>query len=329
MKLARAGGTGVGVFFVLSGFILSYVYADKFASHSIGYGKFMFARISRVYPLHLVTLLVYGTLGAAGLLLLLPQDNHYTFILNLGLLQAWGFTDLVSWNEPAWSISTELFAYLLFPFLIGPLTKAGWRMLIAAACLCGVWLTVFPYNYLVHWLQAIGFVSTGRHQFAYGYSLTMFFGVFMAGCVAFCVMRKLGPKMTPAVSDATALAGVALLVWWCIRANGDIMPWQFTLGSVLVVAGLSGDSGIGKMLFGNDVAFFLGKISYALYLSALLTEAVVVRFVWPVPLWLNLSAALVSATILHYGVEKPAQSWLKGLRRATPEPVQFNGDVVR
>ena len=50
--------------------------------------------------------------------ILFPSNNSYNFLLNVFLMQELGFTYLVSWNQPAWSISTEMFAYLLFPFLI-------------------------------------------------------------------------------------------------------------------------------------------------------------------------------------------------------------------
>lgn len=43
--------------------------------------------------------------------ILSPSDNSYAFLLNVFLIQAWGFTDLVSWNQPSYSISTEMFAY--------------------------------------------------------------------------------------------------------------------------------------------------------------------------------------------------------------------------
>ncbi|QCS24280.1 hypothetical protein FEC77_03590 [Rickettsia parkeri] len=49
MNIARLGSLGVVIFFVLSGFILCYVYNTRLS--------FLFARIARVYPLHLFMLL--------------------------------------------------------------------------------------------------------------------------------------------------------------------------------------------------------------------------------------------------------------------------------
>ncbi|MFV0251061.1 MAG: acyltransferase family protein [Rickettsia aeschlimannii] len=57
MNIARLSGLGVVIFFVLFGFILCYVYNTRFYTHTISYKSFLFARIARVYPLHLFMLL--------------------------------------------------------------------------------------------------------------------------------------------------------------------------------------------------------------------------------------------------------------------------------
>ncbi|ALA61781.1 hypothetical protein AL573_03615 [Rickettsia amblyommatis] len=60
MNIARFGGLGVVIFFVLSGFILCYVvYNTRFYTHTVSYKSFLFARIARVYPLHLFMLYAY------------------------------------------------------------------------------------------------------------------------------------------------------------------------------------------------------------------------------------------------------------------------------
>ena len=55
------GGTGVDLFFVLSGFIMAYVYVEEriqWNNFLIFYRKFILSRIARIYPLHLITLLL-------------------------------------------------------------------------------------------------------------------------------------------------------------------------------------------------------------------------------------------------------------------------------
>ncbi|MDU0356368.1 acyltransferase [Paraglaciecola aquimarina] len=113
------GSLSVDLFFVLSGFILHHVYKDKNIHKS--YRKFVFTRLARIYPLHLVTLL---TLLFITLVLDDFSDRYnpeyYTglsFFLNLLLVQNWGFIP-PSWNMVSWSISAEWFMYLLFPFMV-------------------------------------------------------------------------------------------------------------------------------------------------------------------------------------------------------------------
>lgn len=153
MDIARLGGLGVVVFFVLSGFILCYVYDTKFYMHVVNYKSFLFARIARVYPLHLFMLIVVLIQSFYYPNIMLPSDNIYTFILNLFLIQSWGFTDLVSWNQPSWSISTEMFAYLLFPFLISYMQRLSILKLLLMLLFVSYWIIYAPYVSLINWMQ--------------------------------------------------------------------------------------------------------------------------------------------------------------------------------
>ncbi|WP_081420973.1 acyltransferase family protein [Rickettsia asembonensis] len=189
MNIARLGGLGVVIFFVLSGFILCYVYNTKFSTKTISYKEFLFARIARVYPLHLFMLLFTLVSSFSYPIPLLPSDNFYTFFLNIFLIQAWGFTDLVSWNQPAWSISTEMFAYLLFPFLISFMQRLSIIKLLIILLFVSYWVISSPYASLIDWMQVHKWINTEGVQFAHGKSLIMFLGVFIFGCITFFITK--------------------------------------------------------------------------------------------------------------------------------------------
>lgn len=122
----------VDLFFVLSGFVLTYKYADTFKTlDGAKYLIFMSKRLTRLYPLHLITLLFiaafylfahrYGVLIVPDSFKLL--NNKTTFVSNLFLLHSSGLFDkgcynCTSWNYPSWSISVEFLSYLLIPFFI-------------------------------------------------------------------------------------------------------------------------------------------------------------------------------------------------------------------
>jgi len=114
----------VDFFFVLSGFVIALNYRGRFAAPDLpGTVQFYLLRLARVYPLHLVMLglflvnplviLLFSGQGTPGS----RYDPAY-FVMSLFLVQNWGFTKELAWNIPAWSISAELFAYLVFPLMI-------------------------------------------------------------------------------------------------------------------------------------------------------------------------------------------------------------------
>jgi peptidoglycan/LPS O-acetylase OafA/YrhL len=121
----------VDFFFVLSGFIMAYVYANIFYEQvdKSGYWKYLRARFARIYPLHLFTLLVLVGLElvkmtAGGGSAFTDKFNLTALAANIFLLQAFDlscpplFWCSTYWNEPAWSISVEFVIYILFPFIL-------------------------------------------------------------------------------------------------------------------------------------------------------------------------------------------------------------------
>jgi peptidoglycan/LPS O-acetylase OafA/YrhL len=104
-------GQGVSFFFVLSGFILAYVYPKLSTYADVRY--FLHARFARIWPAHLATfLLAYWVLSM--------EWDFKVALANLALVHAWIPHRLFyfSYNAPSWSISTEFFFYLVFPVLI-------------------------------------------------------------------------------------------------------------------------------------------------------------------------------------------------------------------
>jgi peptidoglycan/LPS O-acetylase OafA/YrhL len=117
----------VDCFFVLSGFILCYVYGTGPCTSLQAAGRFLNARFARIYPLHLATLLFL-----VALMFVLPAISHQAaapvpwahFILNLFDIHAWGFLDSYDFNFPSWSISVEFAAYLAFPLICFALMRS-------------------------------------------------------------------------------------------------------------------------------------------------------------------------------------------------------------
>jgi peptidoglycan/LPS O-acetylase OafA/YrhL len=149
--IVSKGYLWVEFFFALSGFVLFYVHGARFGAGLTAEAvrSFLVSRLSRLYPLQLVTLLAMGILevdrrivGARQLGVpffdVPPFEGRTagTFLSNLFMVQAWGLHDgLLSWNAPAWFVSVELFLCLMCPVLILVMGRRfGWR----AAALGGV-----------------------------------------------------------------------------------------------------------------------------------------------------------------------------------------------
>lgn len=116
------GYLAVDLFFVLSGFVITVAYQTRIDSARL-YGTFIKKRIARLYPLHLLTLLLYLSIGLAATRGMLHLDNSskynlHEFFYNLTLTHAWGFAHGFSFNTVSWSISAEFAAYLLFPLIL-------------------------------------------------------------------------------------------------------------------------------------------------------------------------------------------------------------------
>ena len=114
------GSLAVTFFFVLSGFILTYVYHDRLNNFG-DLKRFAFNRFARIWPLHLVCLLVSSWLLGNGSLTWIFNENRLpVLITNLLLLHSWVPDNdwVFSFNGVSWSISAEAFFYAVFPILI-------------------------------------------------------------------------------------------------------------------------------------------------------------------------------------------------------------------
>jgi peptidoglycan/LPS O-acetylase OafA/YrhL len=121
------GYLAVDLFFLLSGFVLTHVYRG-FELTRQSYFNFLKARLARIYPVHLMILVV-----------LLPMLNTRPDFSSGGLLSSLFLMQSpwhsISWNYASWSISAEWHCYLLFPILvINYRTRSNSVLLITLVC---------------------------------------------------------------------------------------------------------------------------------------------------------------------------------------------------
>jgi len=153
-NLVRSGWMWVDFPFMLSGFILSHVYARDFKQVITwsGYAHYLGARFARIYPLHLFTLLI-AFIGsviivniAAGLdPFFKAMFDPSTSIASLFLLQGMHLYRIAPLNTPSWSLSTEWWMYMIFPLLVPAFPSLKWHGKLVTLSLIAAFYLVLMY----------------------------------------------------------------------------------------------------------------------------------------------------------------------------------------
>lgn len=305
--LVRDGYLGVDIFFILSGFILTHVYYEAFRPFNRReYWRFLTIRLARIYPLHLFAL------GVLLLLVCLPGFvQRYPpsffqasgFILSALLLQNWT-PQAVMWNGPAWSLSAEWAAYLVFPLLLTLIRSVRTR----AGALMGAAISLM--------LLAGIFIAQDRAMDAVGpkAGLLRLIFEFTAGCFLCRAYREGLPQNFPwGITDGLALAALAACFSWPALAPLSVLPFGY------LILSLAQHDGSLQWLTSRKLIVFLGEISFSLYLMHWILIQISEWFAS----WLGRSFAqtasvlllpemLLVAIVTWHFVEKPA----RGLGRA-------------
>lgn len=305
----------VDFFFILSGFVIAHSSADRVGSLR-GYGQFLIRRLARIYPLHLLTLglAIALALAATALRIRLGAPERYAFDsipANLLLLQAWGFSDRLSFNIVSWSISAEWFLYLTFPL---------WFWLARALKLR------FSLALLVLWFVVIRFLE---HRFGlvpwndrtYQFAMIRAVPAFFLGIALWLTWKdRLSDRECPASITYALSAGVLVLMWF--RVPGEILIVAF---AAVILAGAmapaSADSPMSRLL---------GNASYGLYMWHHLIGTIIFALLAPRSTTITVAtiaiatAVSIIASILSFRLfESPAKNAV--LKAFAPPSPKGNG----
>lgn len=119
----------VSFFFVLSGFILVYVYPAL--NNSRDRYHFLLARVARIWPAHIASFLLLLILAPMTLRPTISDSVPWIILTNIFMVHSWIplWNYFLSFNGVSWSISTEFFFYLCFPLLIYRWSQTWFRKL--------------------------------------------------------------------------------------------------------------------------------------------------------------------------------------------------------
>lgn len=308
------GYIAVDLFFLLSGFVMALTYADLFRDgfSLSNFKKFLLLRLARIYPLYILVTLITTVMITTVLASTYRFDDNVLRALpfNLTMTHVWGLAYAIV--PPSWSISTEWAAYLLFPLTIMVAVWLPRRYALAGVVIAFATLGAVAFGpyWLTHKHHMTGQLDV-VHSYAPGTTLRCL-ASFYIGLVAFRFRR-----MVPPFVAMVALAAVLVLL--CYRST-DL--WLVGVFALLIMS-LSHDRGPVARLLQNPVIYWLGLVSYALYLVHDLILKIILKSMpaWGVSgalsrsdwVWVSIAASLGVAALAHYAFEKPSRRWARGL----------------
>ncbi len=289
------GYLAVDLFFLLSGFVLTHVY------HEIGltrqsYFTFLKARLARIYPVHLMMLVVL-----LPMLDTRPDFSSGGLLSSLLLMQSpW---HSICWNYASWSISAEWHSYLLFPILIlNYRTRSNNILLVTLAVCAGV-------------VGLTGLILGSENISNTIVVLLRCLPEFISGIILYIILeRGCLPKWISRDITFCLSAAMLLLFEWVHVPDGLMVC---ILGMILLTSATN--QGRSAALLNCHVFAYLGYISYSLYMVQMVVWAVLMstlQILTSSMLYKVLFVGLcfLSAAIISPTFEYPARNWLKRVK---------------
>jgi len=331
----NCGAQGVDLFFILSGFVLTWTYLDRMGDSWSARATlhFLWLRLARVWPVYLVTL----HLAALWIIFTLyvghepstvaDQLNAVSYVRQLLLVQLWfqPFFDGSSWDGPAWSISAEWLAYLLFGLLVLVIFRVA-RATRVRGLLWLAFAASLPPTLLL--------LTTGQFYTPWSW-LPRIVMQFTAGALACAAVRKLqlSDGARRGVGYLSAVLFVAIVgILYLLDAHPlakiyDSSGFVDVLFVPLVVTLAIGFGTLPRLL-STRVMVYCGHISFSLYMVHELVHTawnwttaqfeIVLTPSWSAKLIVVgvLAVAVAGAALLYHFVEEPARIWMRRMVKA-------------
>lgn len=265
------GAVGMIVFFMLSGFVLTYQYKGELDNRR----KYLVSRMARIYPVYVVAAI--ATLPWLGVSFeeSVKTGVAQTILLvtaNALLLQAWFPQFFSYWNGGAsWSISVEAFCYLTLPIILPAILRLDTKQQRNLVIVC-LSLAVLPSLVLRYFETQTPTVF---------YSMPIFrLPEFVIGCVT-CVAWASGRLAPPKGLTVTV---VFLTFCYYLGDASSRLPtyighnWIAVPTIGFLIFGLAHNRGLFARILSTDVFLWLGKVSYCFYSFQVLVLLVIRDF---------------------------------------------------
>ena len=315
-NILKEGYIGVSFFFILSGFIISYNYSNILLWNKHNFRNYIIARFARIYPLHLLTLILSIPLTIKYL----NREEHINwflkFLSNLTLTQSYFNKNeyYFSFNSLSWSVSVEMFFYLVFPLLIvfffrfikSNLTRVLFFIFLVLAI-----------PFLIYNLKNID-----HHQLFFMFPFVRLVD-FIIGIFLFFAYKIIKDKSICRKNTIIEVFSIVIFMVFFLLKDNISINYRFSVYywipiSLIILTFATQDGLISKFL-NSEKMVVLGELSFAFYLFHLLVYeyfcALNIRiFHFSNPLtiiFINLSATLTISYLSFKYYEKPLNKYIK------------------
>ena len=256
LALFRHGYLFVDFFFVLSGFVIAHAYGGRLGSVN-DLGPFLIKRLGRVWPLHAVMLAAFVGLELCRLWFHFDAATPFArdrsveaIFTNLLLIQSFNIHPYLTWNGPAWSISVEMGAYVVFAAI----------MVLAPRRFTAISLLLIVAGALIVLTQSTRFMNT---TYNFGFPRAVY-GFFL-GCLVHRIWLMKPPTFAPVVAGWLQLICLVVVGAYVSYAQG---PWTvaaplFFAVSIWIFAE---ERGLVSRILSVRPMLALGHWSYSIYM---------------------------------------------------------------
>lgn len=281
--LLKTGAWGVSVFFLLSGFLMTYTYYDRPLETNIKFSlQFTYKKIVKLYPLHILTMIAAIPFSFG---IITNEQFFKNIFANIFLLQSWSINSGIyfSLNAVSWYLSTCVLLYFCFPFIHKIIGKYTTKK---TACLCIV--LTFILQVILAYATAnptvsASFIDNFSKWFTYVFPIFRL-GDFFIGCnlgYLFLFSDKTPPKTSASLYELLLFFMTAFSLYLYNKEIGlGGMEWyRYTLlyipTSLFLVYLFAKNQGYLTQFLANKVFIFLGNISS----YGFLIHSIIIRYI--------------------------------------------------
>jgi peptidoglycan/LPS O-acetylase OafA/YrhL len=310
----RHGFLAVDVFWVISGFIFYWRYAQPVYDRWVSGIKFATRRFSRLYPLHFATLLFvallqYIYLKTHGSYFIYSDNSASTFVAQLFFAANWFNGQTFSFNGPLWSVSAEVLVYCFFFWSV---RLVGRSLVVIVGAMGLSWLLLHYCPFLVFNTSVfeccIFFFAGGFAHWLHKKDLRLL----VPACAIVLTVIVLAHQ--PGFFSVTVVSSICIVVAF---ARLSETKWKTILGHAAF---------FGKATYSSYLIHFPVQLAIVMVLDALGYSRSV--FFNSFAFFGYLSLVIVVSLIVYHLFELPAQNWIRAQVGRTQSPSRVNTAIA-